>query len=215
MIVHVVDGTYELFRYFFAVPSHVTDKNREVGGTRGVVGSMLSLLEAGATHVGIATDHIIESFRNDLLASYKTGAGIERALFAQFHPLEEALDAMGVAGVAVYAEDDYASRHVALAGEAVSLGSGAAAQTYLDQAKILAAARATGAQAIHPGYGFLSENAAFAESCEAAGIHFIGPTPAQMRAFGLKHTARDLAQEGPAGEFSCGLHKEQPLVMIV
>jgi len=95
MIVHVVDGTYELFRYFFAVPSHVTDKNREVGGTRGVVGSMLSLLEAGATHVGIATDHIIESFRNDLLASYKTGAGIDPALRSQFTLLEETLSAVG------------------------------------------------------------------------------------------------------------------------
>jgi 5'-3' exonuclease len=95
MIVHVVDGTYELFRYFFAVPSHVTDKNREVGATRGVVGSMLSLLEGGATHVGIATDHVIESFRNDLLASYKTGAGIDPALRSQFTLLEETLSAVG------------------------------------------------------------------------------------------------------------------------
>jgi hypothetical protein len=82
MIVHIVDGTYELFRYFFAVPSHLTEDNREVGGTRGVVGSMLSILEGGATHVGIATDHVIESFRNDLLASYKTGAGSIRAALA-------------------------------------------------------------------------------------------------------------------------------------
>jgi 5'-3' exonuclease len=95
MIVHVVDGTYELFRYFFAVPSHVTHKNREVGATRGVVGSMLSLLEGGATHVGIATDHVIESFRNDLLASYKTGAGIDPALRSQFTLLEETLSAVG------------------------------------------------------------------------------------------------------------------------
>ena len=95
MIVHVVDGTYELFRYFFAVPSHLTDKKREVGGTRGVVGSMLSMLEGGATHVGIATDHVIESFRNDLLASYKTGAGIDPALRSQFTLLEETLAAVG------------------------------------------------------------------------------------------------------------------------
>jgi len=95
MIVHIVDGTYELFRYFFAVPSHLTEDNREVGGTRGVVGSMLSILEGGATHVGIATDHVIESFRNDLLASYKTGAGIDPALRSQFTLLEDTLSAVG------------------------------------------------------------------------------------------------------------------------
>ncbi|MEO8693895.1 MAG: 5'-3' exonuclease H3TH domain-containing protein [Acidimicrobiales bacterium] len=95
MIVHLVDGTYELFRYFFAVPSHLTDNNREVGGTRGVVGSMLSILEGGATHVGIATDHVIESFRNDLLDSYKTGAGIDPALRQQFTLLEDTLTAVG------------------------------------------------------------------------------------------------------------------------
>ena len=95
MIVHIVDGTYELFRYFFAVPSHLTDDKREVGGTRGVVGSMLSILEGGATHVGIATDHVIESFRNDLLASYKTGAGIDPALRSQFTLLEDTLSAVG------------------------------------------------------------------------------------------------------------------------
>ena len=95
MIVHIVDGTYELFRYFFAVPSHLTNDNREVGGTRGVVGSMLSILEGGATHVGIATDHVIESFRNDLLASYKTGAGIDPALRSQFTLLEDTLSAVG------------------------------------------------------------------------------------------------------------------------
>jgi 5'-3' exonuclease len=95
MIVHIVDGTYELFRYFFAVPSHLTKDNREVGGTRGVVGSMLSILEGGATHVGIATDHVIESFRNDLLATYKTGAGIDPALRSQFTLLEDTLSAVG------------------------------------------------------------------------------------------------------------------------
>jgi 5'-3' exonuclease len=95
MLVHLVDGTYELFRYFFAVPSHVTEKKREVGGTRGVVGSMLSMLESGVTHIGIATDHVIESFRNDLLASYKTGAGIDPALRSQFTLLEDTLTAVG------------------------------------------------------------------------------------------------------------------------
>ncbi len=101
---------------------------------------------------------------------------------------------LGVKAVAVYSEADRHSLHVRTADEAVCIGPAPAAQSYLDQQKILDAARATGAQAIHPGYGFLSENAAFAEVCEQAGIAFIGPTPQQMRDFGLKHTARELAQ---------------------
>lgn len=99
-----------------------------------------------------------------------------------------------VKGVAVYSEADRASLHVSHADEAVSLGEGAAAATYLDVPKLLAIATSTGVQAIHPGYGFLSENAAFAEACEAAGIAFVGPTPEQLRVFGLKHTARALAK---------------------
>ncbi|MGQ3017625.1 urea carboxylase [Phenylobacterium sp.] len=101
---------------------------------------------------------------------------------------------MGVASVAVFSDADAGSLHVRQADEAVRIGPAPAAQSYLDVEAILAAARATGAQAIHPGYGFLSENVAFAEACEAAGIAFIGPTPDNIRAFGLKHTARDLAQ---------------------
>ena len=77
MQVHLVDGTYELFRYFFALPSHVTADGREVAATRGVVGSVLQILEGGATHVGVATDHVIESFRNDLYDGYKTGDGVD------------------------------------------------------------------------------------------------------------------------------------------
>ncbi|NWA02337.1 urea carboxylase [Pseudomonas gingeri] len=100
-----------------------------------------------------------------------------------------------VKGVAVYSEADITSRHILEADLALSLGDGAAADTYLATEKILAAARASGAQAIHPGYGFLSENAAFAEACEAAGIAFVGPTPEQLRLFGLKHTARALARQ--------------------
>jgi 5'-3' exonuclease len=95
MYVHLVDGTYELFRYFFALPSHVTSKGREVAATRGVLGTCLQLIEDGATHVGVATDHIIESFRNDLLASYKTGAGVDPALKQQFPLIEEVLQAAG------------------------------------------------------------------------------------------------------------------------
>ncbi|WP_299696165.1 5-oxoprolinase/urea amidolyase family protein [Hydrocarboniphaga sp.] len=104
------------------------------------------------------------------------------------------LKTLGARSVAVYSESDFASLHVERADEAISLGEGAAAATYLDAAKILAAAKTSGAQAIHPGYGFLSENARFAEAVEAAGLAFIGPTPQQMRAFGLKHTARALAK---------------------
>ncbi|MBN6773276.1 urea carboxylase [Pseudomonas granadensis] len=98
-------------------------------------------------------------------------------------------------GVAVYSEADAASLHILQADEAHSLGEGAAANTYLAVEKILAVARQSGATAIHPGYGFLSENAAFAEACEAQGIAFIGPTPEQLRVFGLKHTARALAKQ--------------------
>jgi urea carboxylase len=101
---------------------------------------------------------------------------------------------MGVASVAVYSEADAHSAHVAACDEAVAIGPSPAAQSYLDIAKILAAARQTGAQAIHPGYGFLSENPGFAEACAEAGIVFIGPTAAQMRSFGLKHAARALAE---------------------
>ncbi len=103
------------------------------------------------------------------------------------------LRTLGVRRVAVYSETDLASLHVQQAEQAISLGDGTAAQTYLAIDKILAAARDSGVQAIHPGYGFLSENAAFAEACEAAGMVFVGPTPEQLRVFGLKHTARALA----------------------
>lgn len=105
------------------------------------------------------------------------------------------LKKMGIASVAIYSEADSGASHVLDADEAVCVGPAAATDSYLNVQKILQVARDTGAQAIHPGYGFLSENASFAESCEAAGITFVGPTPAQMRDFGLKHTARELAQQ--------------------
>jgi 5'-3' exonuclease len=94
--VHLVDGTYELFRHFHALPAHADAKGRDVAAVIGVLGSLLGLLREGATHVGVATDHVIESFRNDLWEGYKTGAGIEPALWEQFGPLEEALAAMGL-----------------------------------------------------------------------------------------------------------------------
>lgn len=107
------------------------------------------------------------------------------------------LDRMGIASVAVYSEADAPSLHVGQAGEAVCIGPAPVAESYLEAARIIDAARATGAEAIHPGYGFLSENPGFAQACADAGIVFIGPTPDQMRIFGLKHTAR--AQAAKAG----------------
>ncbi len=95
MIVHLIDGTYELFRYFYA-PGSDSRTPEPLGGARGVVGSILGLLEGGATHVGVATDHVIESFRNDLWDGYKTGEGVDPLLLAQFVPLEEALASLGV-----------------------------------------------------------------------------------------------------------------------
>src|SRR5687768_3260461 len=101
---------------------------------------------------------------------------------------------MGVSPVAVYSDADRHAAHVAQADAAVRLGPPAAVESYLQQDAIIDAARRTGAQAIHPGYGFLSENAGFVEACERAGLVFLGPTPAQMRALGLKHTAREIAE---------------------
>jgi 5'-3' exonuclease len=95
MHVHLIDGTYELFRYYFALPSHVTASGQEVAAVRGVVGSLLGLLEEGATHIGVATDHVIESYRNDLWPGYKSSAGVPADLLSQFPILEEALQAAG------------------------------------------------------------------------------------------------------------------------
>jgi 5'-3' exonuclease len=94
--VHLVDGTYELFRHHFAVPSHVDASGMEIGATRGVVGTVLAMLERGATHLGVATDHVIESFRNDLWAGYKTSEGMPPELLAQFTLVEDGLAALGV-----------------------------------------------------------------------------------------------------------------------
>src|SRR5215471_2645697 len=97
MVVHLVDGTYELFRHFYGLRRFTKGEDRPFGGVVGVLQTVLQMLEKGATHIGVATDHVIESFRNELWSGYKTGEGIEPALFAQFHPLEKALAAMGVA----------------------------------------------------------------------------------------------------------------------
>ncbi|MEO7151654.1 MAG: 5'-3' exonuclease H3TH domain-containing protein [Burkholderiaceae bacterium] len=96
MIVHLVDGTYELFRHFHGLRRHIQGADRPLGAVTGVLQTVLEMIEQGATHLGVATDHVIESFRNDLWPGYKTGAGIEPALRAQFGPLEAALGLMGV-----------------------------------------------------------------------------------------------------------------------
>src|SRR3984893_18661708 len=97
MIAHLVDGTYELFRHFYGLRRFTKDKDRPMGAVGGVLNGLLPMIEGGATPIGVATEHVIESFRNDLWSGYKTGAGIEPALRAQFHPLEDAIAAMGVA----------------------------------------------------------------------------------------------------------------------
>src|SRR5688572_27688833 len=112
MIVHLVDGTYELFRQYYGRLKIKTGKPRPLGAAAGVLHSVLEMFETGATHLGVATDHVIESFRNDLWPDYKTGEGIDRALRIQFTPLEEALAAMGVVVwpmVALEADDALAS----------------------------------------------------------------------------------------------------------
>ncbi|HXM64489.1 MAG TPA: 5'-3' exonuclease H3TH domain-containing protein, partial [Terriglobales bacterium] len=96
MDVHLVDGTYELFRHFFAVPAAADVNGQEVGAVRGVLTSVLSMIENGATHIGVATDHVVESFRNELYPGYKTSEGVAPELLSQFPLLEEALQAMGV-----------------------------------------------------------------------------------------------------------------------
>jgi 5'-3' exonuclease len=96
MIVHLIDGTYELFRHFYGLRRFNKGKDKPFGATVGLLHGVLQMIEDGATHIGVATDHVIESFRNNLWPGYKTGEGIEPVLFAQFHPLEEALELMGV-----------------------------------------------------------------------------------------------------------------------
>ena len=97
MIVHLIDGTYELFRHFYGLRRFSKGEDKPCGAVIGVLNTVLETIEGGGTHIGVATDHIIESFRNELWPGYKTGDGIEPALWSQFHPLEEALAAMGVA----------------------------------------------------------------------------------------------------------------------
>jgi len=96
MKVHLIDGTYELFRHYFALPSRLDADDKEVGAMVGVLRSVVGMLREGVTHVGVATDHVVESFRNEMYAGYKTGEGMAPELLGQFHPLEDALHALGV-----------------------------------------------------------------------------------------------------------------------
>lgn len=118
MLIHLLDGTYELFRHFYGL-RRFTKEDRPFGGVVGVLNTVLQMIEGGATHLGVATDHVIESFRNALWEDYKTGEGMEPALVAQFHPLEEGLAAMGVAVwpmIELEADDGLASAaHIAAA----------------------------------------------------------------------------------------------------
>ncbi|MDR3650879.1 MAG: 5'-3' exonuclease H3TH domain-containing protein [Acidimicrobiales bacterium] len=119
--VHLVDGTYELFRHFYGAPPRVSAEGGEIGAVRGVVQSVLSMLAGGASHVGVATDHVIESFRNELWPGYKTGEGVPELLMAQFPLLEAALEAMGVVVwpmVALEADDALASAAAVAADDA-------------------------------------------------------------------------------------------------
>ncbi len=128
MRVHLLDGTYELFRHFYAMPRQQDRTGHEVAAIIGVLGSVLGMLEGGSTHLGVATDHVIESFRNELWAGYKTSAGIEPDLMAQFHPLEDALRAMGVV---VWAMEEFEADDALAAAARVAADSRAVEQVII------------------------------------------------------------------------------------
>ena len=209
MIIHVVDGTYELFSHFFGVPSRQAADGQEIAATRGVVGSMVQLLEEGATHVGVATDHVIESWRNDVYPGYKSGAGVDAALQATVPLLEEALESLGRDGVAevIHEADD------ALAAAAVV----AAADQRVEQVLIMTpdkdlaqcvrgdrgASRSTG------GRGPPSDEAAVVESSACPPPPSPTTSPSWATAptgspacagFGAKSAAAVLARYGPSSQ---------------
>ena len=128
MRVHLLDGTYELFRHFYAMPRQQDRTGHEVAAIIGVLGSVLGMLESGTTHLGVATDHVIESFRNELWAGYKTSAGIEPDLMAQFHPLEDALRALGVV---VWAMEEFEADDALAAAARVAADSKAVEQVII------------------------------------------------------------------------------------
>jgi len=126
--VHLLDGTYELFRHFYAMPRQQDRTGHEVAAIIGVLGSVLGMLESDTTHLGVATDHVIESFRNELWAGYKTSAGIEPDLMAQFHPLEDALRALGVV---VWAMEEFEADDALAAAARVAADSRAVEQVII------------------------------------------------------------------------------------
>ncbi|WP_428116203.1 5'-3' exonuclease [Candidatus Poriferisodalis sp.] len=126
--VHLIDGTYELFRHFFAVPRRAAADGAEVGALRGVLGNIVMLLEQGATHVAVATDHVVESFRNDLWDGYKDGSAIEPDLWAQFHPTEAALELMGVT---VWPMIEFEADDAMAAGAAMAAGDDRVRQVFI------------------------------------------------------------------------------------
>jgi len=126
--VHLLDGTYELFRHFYAMPRQQDRTGHEVAAIIGVLGSVLGMLESGTTHLGVATDHVIESFRNELWAGYKTSAGIEPDLMAQFHPLEDALRTLGVV---VWAMEEFEADDALAAAARVAADSRAVEQVII------------------------------------------------------------------------------------
>jgi 5'-3' exonuclease len=128
MNIHLIDGTYELFRHYFAVPKVENAQGLEIGALRGVVHSLLGMLEDGATHMAVATDHVVESFRNELWEGYKDGSGIEPELLAQFHPLEDALRAVGIV---VWPMVEYEADDGLAAGAAIALADTRVEQVFI------------------------------------------------------------------------------------
>jgi 5'-3' exonuclease len=166
--VYLIDGTYELFRHFYALPSARDDDGREIGAVRGVVGSVLGMINGGATHVAVATDHVIESFRNDLWYGYKTGAGVDPDLLSQFPLLEEALAS---AGIVVWPMIEFE------ADDALAAGAAAAARDPRVERVIICTPDKDLAQCVH-GDRVVQLNRRTRETRNEAGvIHKFGVTP--------------------------------------
>ena len=217
MIVHLVDGTYELFRHFYGLRRFNKGEDRPFGAVIGVVTTVLQMLETGETHLGVATDHVIESFRNRLWPGYKTGEGIDPALLAQFHPLEEVLSAMGIAVwpmTELEADDALASAaHLASADESVGkvciwTPDKDLAQCVVDDRVVQVDRRSKAirnAQAVREKFGvdpaLIPDYLALVGDAADGypGIHGIGPVTA----------ARLLERYGPIESFPSGVLEEQ------
>lgn len=209
MIVHLIDGTYELFRQFYGLRRHTRGEPAPFGAVNGVLHSVLQMLETGATHVGVATDHVVESFRNDLWPDYKTGDGIDELLAAQFHPLEDALTDMGVVVwpmVEVEADDALASA-ARLASEDPDVERVSIWSPDKDLAQCVRGERVVqvdrrgkqirGSEAIHEKFGVIPEHIPdFLALVGDAADGFPG-----IRGIGRVTAARLLAEHGPIEDF--------------